>query len=83
MGNAIACLKVSIHAPGFGNRLIHLGKRESRMYGLAKPSAMLVKIINAECQGIARAAPTATPKNGAMHGVATIVAKKPEKNDPK
>ena len=44
---------------------------------------MLVKIIIAECQGIAKAAPTATPRKGAMHGVATIVARKPEKNEPR
>ena len=29
-----------------------------------------------------RAAPTATPKKGAIHGVATTVARKPEKKEP-
>ena len=41
-----------------------------------------MKTTKAECQDIAKAAPTATPKNGAMQGVATIVAKNPEKKEP-
>jgi hypothetical protein len=47
------------------------------------PKAILVNTIIDDNHGIAKAAPTATPRNGAMHGVATTVAKKPEKKDPR
>ena len=43
---------------------------------------MLVKIIKEGNADIVKAAPTATPRNGAMQGVATTVAKTPEKKLP-
>ena len=79
----MACFSVSIHAPGLGKRLIHFGKIDSIKYGADKPIAMQVKTVIDESHGIAKAAPTATPKNGAIQGVATTVAKKPEKKEPR
>ena len=82
MGKAMACLKDSIQAPGFGKRLIQPGTKERTRYGMANPKATKVKTAKAGNQSIAKAAPTATPRKGAMQGVATTTANTPEKKDP-
>ena len=43
---------------------------------------MQVKTVYAPSQSIVKAAPTATPRNGAIQGVATTVASAPEKKEP-
>ena len=83
-GNAINCLKVSIHAPGLGSERIIWGKAESKRYGPDNPNATKVKTTRdfVALKSMLKAAPTAAPKKGAMHGVATTTAKAPEKNVP-
>ena len=43
MMKPIACLKRSIHAPGFGSSFIHFGCAVSRKYGRLMPAAMVRK----------------------------------------
>ena len=49
---------------------------------MESPIPTAVNIIKDEKGGRVRAAPTATPRKGAMQGVATTVAKTPEKKLP-
>ena len=76
------CLKVSIHAPGFGRYLSKAGKNENNKYGNATPSASIVKIMNACTPDCVKANPNAGPINGPVHGVATKVANTPLKKEP-
>ena len=46
------------------------------------PRAIQVKTVSEDKKGIVKAAPTATPRKGAIQGVATTVARIPEKKLP-
>src|SRR5579885_176290 len=78
----MSCRKVSIQGPGRGSALTAAGNSESRRYGVASPSAITVKTANDASDDNASAAPSAGARNGALHGVATMVARTPVKKEP-
>src|ERR1700753_3163580 len=82
IGKPIAILNFSIHAPGLGKNFNHVGFQLNRIYGEARPrpTARKIKmIIPVLC---AKAKPRAGARNGAVQGVASVVARTPLKNAP-
>ena len=80
-GKAKNCLKVSIQGPGFGSLEERLGNHVRAMKGSAIPNPRNAKTSNATYIGCEMANPSAGPINGAVHGLATVVANTPVKND--
>ena len=80
-GKAKNCLKVSIQGPGFGSLEVRLGNHVRAMKGSAIPNPRNAKTSNATYIGCEMANPNAGPINGAVHGLATVVANTPVKND--
>tara|TARA_B100000989_G_C19501750_1_gene454600 strand:- start:90 stop:272 length:183 start_codon:yes stop_codon:yes gene_type:complete len=58
-----------------------LGKKRNKKYGKEKPNDKNKKIKNIIWLFCVSAKPTEVPKNGAVHGVARRVAKKPVKKE--
>src|SRR5512140_938625 len=79
--NPMNCFAVTIHSPGFGRYLTQAGFDVSRRYGSAIPNATVVKMSRIIHHGCANANPSAVPKNGAVQGVARIVANTPSQNE--
>src|SRR5678815_3236976 len=82
MGNPMAILNFSIHAPGLGRNFSQPGWKLSTTYGNANPRPTVKKNRMIPEAGWAKAKPRAAPKNGAVQGVAKIVANTPLKNAP-
>ena len=81
MGKAINCLKVSIYCPGLGSIETNPGKIDNKIKGNENPIPSARKIRNDENPGCNIANPRAEPIKGAVHGVATITARKPVANE--
>ncbi len=75
------CWTLTIHDPGFGRYLIQAGFAVKTTYGSAMPRATNVNIKRMVHQGWANANPRALPRNGAVQGVARIVANTPSPNE--
>ena len=76
------CLKVFIQAPGRGRKRVSAGAKDSTRIGKAMPKPSERNTSIATTQGWVRANPSAGPMNGAVQGVATMVANTPVKNEP-
>src|SRR6202140_648146 len=75
--NPMSCFTRSIQSPGFGRSRSQAGWAESKRYGELIPAAIatnITRIIQPDC---VKAKPSAVPRNGAVHGVASTVAKTP------
>jgi hypothetical protein len=81
-GNAMTCLNATIHSPGLGKKRRSEGLYDRSKYGAPIPSPKLVKTSILEASGREIVAARAEPINGAVHGVATAVARAPLKNEP-
>ena len=75
------CFNVSIHFPGFGNKLINDGNRAIKKYGKAKPTAKDKNIRYEYKSGWINAKPKAAPIKGAVQGEATITESAPVKKE--
>ena len=82
IGKPMAILNFSIHAPGFGRNFNHAGFQLNTTYGAASPMPTARKINTMNAALWANAKPSAMLKNGAVQGVARIVASTPLKNAP-
>ncbi len=67
----------SIHAPGRGSSRARPGTALTAAIGAASPQPSATNTDNAAGTGAISANPSAAPMNGAVHGVATIVASTP------
>ncbi len=82
IGKPIAILNFSIHAPGFGRNFSHAGFQLNKTYGDARPRPTVRKIKIIVAGGCENAKPSAGARNGAVQGVAKVVASTPLKNAP-
>src|ERR1041385_4246384 len=82
IGNPMPILKRSIHGPGFGSFFSHAGNQQRTTYGAARPRPTVKKTARMIGVEDANANPSAAPRNGAVQGVARIVARTPLKNAP-
>jgi hypothetical protein len=76
------CFTCTIQGPGLGKNRNHAGCALKSRYGALIPAAMamnIARMITADC---VNAKPSAVPRNGAVHGVASTVANTPWKNEP-
>ncbi len=71
------CFTCAIHGPGFGKNRNQAGCAQSSKYGALIPAAIATNIDNMMAADCVKAKPSAVPKNGAVHGVASTVAKTP------
>src|SRR2546430_12703866 len=76
------CFTCDIHGPGCGRNRIQAGCALSTKYGALIPAAMAMNIDTMTIGDCVNAKPSAVPRNGAVHGVASTVAKTPWKNEP-
>src|SRR5947207_8246395 len=76
------CFTWSIQDPGFGRKRSQAGCAQSSKYGALIPAAIATNIDNMIAGDWVKAKPSAVPKKGAVHGVASTVAKTPWKNEP-
>src|SRR5713226_6139132 len=76
-GKASSCLNQVIQAPGRGNRLANPGTAVASTIGAASPMPSATNTASASGAGATSAKPSAAPMNGAVQGVATIVARMP------
>lgn len=81
IGIANIFLNVVIHGPGFGNIFWVCGTKHNKRYGNANPNPNIAKMINDMNAFCVNANPIAVAMNGAVHGVATTMAKTPVKKD--
>src|SRR5207237_7989175 len=82
IGKPIAFLNCSIHKPGFGKNFNQSGRQLSTTYGAARPRPTVSSVTKMTAGCAVNANPSATPRNGAEHGVASKVASTPLKNAP-
>ena len=82
IGKPIAILNFSIHAPGLGKNLSQAGCQLSSTYGKARPNPTVSNTATMTRGVCAKANPRAMLRNGAVQGVAKIVASTPLKNAP-
>src|ERR1019366_10412517 len=82
IGKPIAILNFSIHAPDFGRNFSHAGFQLNKIYGDARPRPTVRKIKTMTDALCANAKPSAGARNGAVQGVARVVASTPLKNAP-
>jgi len=82
IGRERTFLNVFIQAPGLGRNFRRAGKSEKRRTGRAKPKASEEKTRRVPRAGRAKAAASATPMKGAVHGEATATARSPEAKAP-
>src|SRR5207247_1108965 len=82
IGKPIAILNFSIHTPGFGRNFSQSGRQLNTTYGAASPKATANNVRTMTADGCVNANPSATPRNGAVQGVASKVASTPLKNAP-
>ena len=82
MGKPIAILNFSIQAPGRGKNLARFGRKLNSTYGAASPTPIMRNIRATTGADCAKAKPSATPRNGAVQGVAKAVARTPLKKAP-
>src|SRR5262249_29886108 len=76
------CFTCNIQGPGIGKKRSHAGCALKSRYGALIPAAMAMntaRMIDADC---VNAKPSAVPRKGPVHGVASTVAKTPWKNEP-
>ena len=71
-------LKCSIHVPGLGSNLSIDGKMPTKRKGKLRPSPTDKKMRRVTGNEDVKAKVSATPRNGALHGVESIVASTPE-----
>src|SRR5215472_5342274 len=72
-----------IQGPGFGSHNAKAGATATARYGNANPTPMAAKIASATTGGDSSAKPSAVPSSGAVHGVASNVARTPAKKLPR
>src|SRR5216684_4454692 len=82
IGNPIAILNFSIHAPGLGRNFNQAGCQLKITYGEASPTPTVKNMSTMIPALWAKANPRAAPRNGAVQGVASKVASTPLKNEP-
>src|SRR5436190_19817227 len=78
-GNASACFKRVIHAPGRGRMRRHPGNHDNNRNGSAIPTPNATNTATVAALGCASAYPKAAPMNGAVQGDATITARTPDR----
>src|SRR4029450_7933247 len=72
----------SLQGPGLGKKRSHAGCALKSKYGALIPAAMAMNIARMIAGDCVNAKPSAVPRNGAVHGVASTVANTPWKNEP-
>src|SRR5438093_5610915 len=82
IGNPMAILNFSIHAPGFGRNFSSAGFQLSSTYGNASPNPAAMKAKAVTTGGCVNPNASAPVRNGAVQGVARMVARMPLKNAP-
>ncbi len=80
-GNASSWRKPSSHGPGRGNARATAGTSPSSSIGAARPRPSAANTASAAAAGCASAQPSAVPMKGAVHGLATMTASAPVKNE--
>src|SRR5271170_256954 len=82
IGKPMAILNFSIHAPGLGKNFSQAGFQLNKTYGAASPTPTNKKTSKMTGDFCANAKPSAGARNGAVQGVAKVVARTPLKNAP-
>jgi hypothetical protein len=77
IGKAISDLKCCIQAPGRGSARVNAGQTLAARKGSAMPTPSAANTASACMGGMVRAAPSETPMNGAVQGLATATASTP------
>src|SRR5438067_13331357 len=76
------CFTCTIQGPGLGKKRSHAGCALKSRYGALIPAAMAMNIARMIVADCVNAKPSAVPRNGAVHRVASTVANTPWKNEP-
>ena len=76
------CFTCTIQGPGLGRNRSQAGCALKSRYGALIPAAMAMNIARMIAADCVNAKPSAVPRNGAVHGVASTVANTPWKNEP-
>src|SRR4029079_13856215 len=76
------CFTCTIQGPGLGKKRSQAGCALKSRYGALMPAATATNIARMIAADWVKANPSAVPRNGAVHGVASTVANTPWKNEP-